>query len=58
LLGAVGGVVLTLDARKAARKAELYLIEQSEDKVMISVPKGFKSKKWPFSETPQVLDPL
>jgi predicted nuclease with TOPRIM domain len=47
-LGAVGGALLATDARKAALKAGFYLIEQSGDTVMISVPEGFKPKEWTF----------
>jgi hypothetical protein len=54
-LGAVGGALLATDARKAALKAGFYLIEQSGDTVMISVPEGFKPKEWTFHMTPQVL---
>jgi hypothetical protein len=56
-LGAVGGALLATDARKAALKAGFYLIEQSGDTVMISVPEGFKPKEWTFRMTPQVLHP-
>lgn len=52
-LGAVGGAVLATDARKAALKAGFYLIEQSGDTMMISVPEGFKPKEWSFRMTPQ-----
>jgi hypothetical protein len=52
-LGAVGGALLATDARKAALKAGFYLIEQSGDTVMISVPQGFKPKEWTFRMTPQ-----
>jgi hypothetical protein len=47
-LGAVGGALLATDARKAALKAGFYLIEQSGDTVMISVPKDFKPREWTF----------
>ena len=52
-LGAVGGAVLATDARKAALKAGFYLIEQSGDTMMISIPEGFKPKEWTFRMTPQ-----
>ena len=52
-LGAVGGAVLAPDARKAALKAGFYLLEQSGDTMMISVPEGFKPKEWTFGMTPQ-----
>jgi hypothetical protein len=52
-LGAVGGALLATDVRKAALKAGFYLIEQSGDTVMISVPQGFKPKEWTFRMTPQ-----
>jgi hypothetical protein len=52
-LGAVGGAVLATDARKAALKAGFYLVEQSGDTMMISVPEGFKPKEWTFRMTPQ-----
>jgi hypothetical protein len=52
-LGAVGGALLATDARKAALKAGFYLIEQSGDTVMISVPSGFKPKEWTFRMIPQ-----
>ena len=51
-LGAVGGAVLATDARKAALKAGFYLIEQSGDTMMISIPEGFKPKEWTFRMTP------
>jgi hypothetical protein len=47
-LGAVGGALLATDARKAALKAGFYLIEQSGDTVMISVPEDFKPREWTF----------
>ncbi|MDR0635778.1 MAG: hypothetical protein LBF87_01710 [Treponema sp.] len=52
-LGAVGGAVLAPDVRKAALKAGFYLIEQSGDTMMISVPEGFKPKEWTFGMTQQ-----
>jgi hypothetical protein len=45
--------VLSTDARKAALKAGFYLIEQSGDTVMISMPEGFTPKEWTYGMTPQ-----
>ncbi|MDR3303634.1 MAG: hypothetical protein LBS86_04410 [Treponema sp.] len=50
-LGAVGGAVLSTDARQAAHKAGFYLLEQSGDTMRISVPEDFKPQEWTFGMT-------
>jgi hypothetical protein len=44
--GAVAGAIVADDARQYARKAGLYVIEQSGDTMKLEIPKGFVPRDW------------
>jgi hypothetical protein len=44
--GAIAGAIFSAAVKTAARKAGLYVIEQSGDTMKIEVPEGFRPKDW------------
>ena len=44
--GAIAGAIFGIEEKKATVEAGLYVIEQSGDTMMISVPVSFKPRRW------------